>query len=168
MEEEDIWVPAMSLVEILRVLYDRILKFNPKNNKLKNRDRLILSKGHGCLALYAILADKKFIKFNELDTASKFNSILGGHPEASKVNGVEASTGSLGHGMPIALGMAISAKILKQKHKVFVIVGDGEINEGSTWEAAMSASKHKLNNLKVIIDYNKIQSYGFTKDVLKS
>ncbi len=157
---------AMSLVEILRVLYDRILKFNPKKNKLKNRDRLILSKGHGCLALYAILADKKFIKFNKLDTASKFNSILGGHPEASKVNGVEASTGSLGHGMPIALGMAISAKILKQKHKVFVIVGDGEINEGSTWEAAMSASKHKLNNLKVIIDYNKIQSYGFTKDVL--
>jgi len=156
---------ALSLIEILRVLYDSILKFNPKNPKDINRDRLILSKGHGCLALYAILADKKFFNLKALNNTSKLNSNLGGHPEP-KARGVEVSTGSLGHGLPIGTGMALAAKIYKKKHKVFVIVGDGEINEGSIWEAAMSAAKHKLNNLKVIIDYNKIQSYGFTKEVL--
>jgi len=157
---------AMSLVEILRVLYDDIVKFNPKKPKMKNRDRVILSKGHGCLALYSILADKGFIKLKQLDSVSKLNSKLGGHPEANKVRGIEATTGALGHGLSIAVGMAIAAKIKKQKHKIFVILGDGEINEGSIWEAALSASKHKLSNLKVILDYNKIQSYGFTKEVL--
>ena len=156
---------ALSLIEILRVLYDSILKFNPKKPKDIDRDRLILSKGHGCLALYAILADKKFFNLKALNNTSKLNSNLGGHPEP-KVRGVEVSTGALGHGLPIGVGMALAAKIYKKKHKVFVIVGDGEINEGSIWEAAMSAAKHKLNNLKVIIDYNKIQSYGFTKEVL--
>jgi transketolase len=91
---------------------------------------------------------------------------LGGHPEFNKINGVEASTGSLGHGLPIAVGMSIAAKIKKSKHKVIVVTGDGEMNEGSNWEAAMTASKHKLSNLTLIIDYNKIQSYGYTKDVL--
>jgi len=157
---------AMSIIEILRVLYDDIITFNPKKPYYERRDRLILSKGHACLALYALLADKKFIKINELDIASKFNSILGGHPESMKVKGVEASTGSLGHGLPIAVGMAISAKLKKQKHKIYAVLGDGEINEGSVWEAALCASKHKLNNLKVIIDSNKIQSYGHTKEVL--
>ena len=156
---------AMSLIEILRVLYDDILNYNPQK-KLVSRDRLILSKGHGCLALYSILADKGFINFKELDSVSKFQSKLGGHPESFKIRGVEASTGALGHGLPIGLGMALAAKIKNQKHKVIVIMGDGEINEGSVWEAAMSIAKHKLNNLKIIIDYNKIQSYGFTKDVL--
>lgn len=157
---------AMSLVEILRVLYDKFIKFNPKNLKKRDRDRLILSKGHGCLALYSILADKKFFSKELLNNTSKSGSILGGHPEYSKVPGVEASTGSLGHGLPIAVGMALAAKIRKEKHKVYVIVGDGEINEGSIWEAAMSASKHNLSNLKVFVDYNKIQSYGFTKEVI--
>ena len=157
---------AMSLVEILRVLYDKFIKFNPKNLKKRDRDRLILSKGHGCLALYLILADKKFFSKELLTNTSKSGSILGGHPEYSKVPGVEASTGSLGHGLPIAVGMALAAKIRKEKHKVYVIVGDGEINEGSIWEAAMSASKHNLSNLKVFVDYNKIQSYGFTKEVI--
>jgi len=157
---------AMSLIEILRVLYDEIIVFDPKNKNLTNRDRVILSKGHGCLALYAILADKKFINISELDSVGQLDSILGGHPESFKIPGVEASTGALGHGMPIALGMAIAAKIKKEKHNIYVIVGDGEINEGSVWEAALSAKKHKLNNLKVIIDYNKMQSYSFTKEVL--
>ena len=157
---------AMSLIEILRVLYDEIIIFDAKNKNLANRDRVILSKGHGCLALYAILADKKFIDISELDSVGQLNSILGGHPESFKIPGVEASTGALGHGMPIALGMAVAAKIKKEKHNVYVIVGDGEINEGSVWEAALSAKKHKLNNLKVIIDYNKIQSYSFTSEVL--
>ena len=157
---------AMSLIEILRVLYDDVLKFFPNNPKNENRDRLILSKGHGCLALYAILADKGFFSKNELSTSSKFDSILGGHPEFDKVPGVEASTGALGHGAPIGIGLAIGAKIDNKKFKTFVIVGDGEINEGSFWEASMIAKKHKLNNFHVIIDYNKIQSYGRTKDVL--
>ena len=157
---------AMSLIEILRVLYDEFMHFNPNKPNLQNRDRLILSKGHGCLALYALLADKKFIKKNELDKTSKFDSILGGHPESLKVPGIEASTGALGHGLSIGVGMAIAAKLKKQKHKIYVIVGDGEINEGSIWEAALLAAKHKLNNLKVVVDYNKIQSYGFVDEVL--
>ena len=157
---------AMSLVEILRILYDEFIKFDPKKPKNENRDRLILSKGHGCLALYAILADKKFIKSTELDIASKFESILGGHPESLRVPGVEVSTGALGHGFPVGVGMAVAAKLKKQNHNIYVVIGDGESDEGSIWEAALSASKHKLNNLKVMIDYNKIQSYDFIDKVL--
>ena len=157
---------AMSLVEILRVLYDDFLKFNPKKPNYSKRDRLILSKGHGCLALYAILADKGFFKKKILRTASKFDSILGGHPEYGKVPGVEASTGALGHGPAIGLGMAIASNLTKNKYKTYVVVGDGEINEGSFWETSMMASKHKLNNFHIIIDYNKIQSYGKTKEVM--
>ena len=157
---------SMSLFEILRVLYDDIIFFDHKNPKNEKRDRVILSKGHGCLALYSILADKKFFNVKEFDKFLTLNSFLGGHPENDKVPGVEASTGALGHGLPIAVGMAISLKLKKNNSKVFVILGDGELNEGSNWEAMMSANKHKLDNLKIIIDYNKIQSYGFVKNVL--
>ncbi len=156
---------AMSLIEILRVLYDDIVKFNNKDPKEENRDKIILSKGHGCLALYSILADKNFFDKKILKTSSKFNSILGGHPE-TKVPGVEASTGALGHGLPIGVGMALAAKLKKKKFNIYVILGDGEINEGSVWEAALIASKHKLDNLNLILDYNKMQSYGATKTVL--
>ena len=157
---------AMSLVEILRVLYDDFLNFDPTFPKSPNRDRLILSKGHGCLALFAILANKKFFSETHLDTFCKPNSILGGHPEYGKIPGIEASTGALGHGLPIGVGMAIAAKLQKHKHKIIVITGDGELNEGSNWEAMLAANKHKLNNLCLLIDYNKIQSYGKTSDVL--
>ena len=102
---------AMSLIEILRVLYDDIIKYDSTNPKKKDRDRVILSKGHGCLALYSILADKGFLKKTELDNTSTINSILGGHPESLKVKGVEASTGALGHGLSIGVGMAIASKI---------------------------------------------------------
>ena len=158
---------AMSLVEILRVLYDDMINFDPKKPLLSERDRVVLSKGHGCLALYAILVDKGFFPASELDTTSQVDSILGGHPEHAQVPGVEATTGALGHGFPISVGMALAAKIKKQKHKVYTIVGDGETNEGSVWEAALLASKHNLSNLKVLVDYNKIQSYDFVKDVSK-
>ncbi len=157
---------SMSLVEILRVLYDNFLKFDVKNPNWEHRDRLILSKGHGCLALYALLADKGFILEEELFTFCKAKSRLGGHPEYKKIPGVEASTGALGHGLPMGVGMAIASKIKKLDHKVVVIMGDGEINEGSVWEAAMSAAKHRLSNLIAIVDYNKLQSYGTTKEVL--
>jgi transketolase len=158
--------PALSLIEILRVLYDSFLRFDPKNAAWADRDRFILSKGHGCLALYAVLADKGFFPKTDLVNFCKPTSALGGHPEKGKAPGIEATTGALGHGLPIGVGMAVAAKLRKQTHRVVVVVGDGEINEGSVWEAAMSASKHKLSNLTVFVDYNKIQSYGPTKEVL--
>ena len=156
---------AMSLIEILRVFFDSWLNYDPKNPSWEERDRFILSKGHGCLALYAILADKDFFSKEELKTFCKSDSILGGHPE-KHVPGVEASTGSLGHGLSIGVGMAIAAKIKNKQYKVAVVAGDGEINEGAIWEAAMSASKHKLSNLSLWIDSNKLQSYGATSVVL--
>jgi transketolase len=156
---------AYSLIEILRVLYDDILRFNPHHPKWQDRDRCILSKGHGCLALYAILADKGFFPDAELDRFCTAEGILGGHPDAGKVPGVEASTGALGHGLPIGLGMALHLRIAKSPGRVFVILGDGECNEGSVWEAAMCAGKHGLGNLTAIVDYNKHQSYASTKEV---
>lgn len=151
---------TLSLIEILRVLYDDILKFDPDNPDWDLRDRCVLSKGHGCLALYALLADKGFFPTDLLKTFCHSNSILGGHPEYGKVPGVEFSTGALGHGFPAAIGMALAARIKGRTNKVFVIMGDGEINEGSVWEGALSAGKHGLENLTVLIDYNKLQSYG--------
>lgn len=158
--------PAMSLVEMLRVLYDSFLRYRADDPLWLNRDRLILSKGHGCLALYAILAEKGFFPKEELQTFCMPTSRLGGHPEWKKIPGVEASTGALGHGLSIGVGMALSAKIRKQEYRVVVITGDGELNEGSVWEAAMSAAKHNLSNLTVLVDNNKLQSYGLTKEVL--
>jgi transketolase len=156
---------AYSLIEILRVLYDDILRFNPQHPKWKDRDRCILSKGHGCLALYALLADKGFFPDSELEKFCQADGILGGHPDAGKVPGVEASTGALGHGLPIGLGMALHLRIVKSQARVFVILGDGECNEGSVWEAAMCAGKHGLANLTALVDYNKHQSYASTKEV---
>lgn len=156
---------TLSLIEILRVLYDDILKYDPKNPKWEERDRCILSKGHGCIAQYALLADKGFIDLAHLDTFCKFDSILGGHPEANKIPGVEASTGSLGHGLSVGFGIALASRMKKRSNRVFVVMGDGEINEGSVWEAAMTIGKHKLDNLIAMVDYNKIQSAGPTKDI---
>ena len=128
---------SMSLVELLRVLYDDILRFRPAEPKWRERDRMILSKGHGCIALYVMLADKGFIPLEALDTFCHRDSILGGHPEFDKAPGVEASTGALGHGLSIGVGMALAARMQKRDSRVFVVMGDGEINEGSVWEAAL-------------------------------
>ena len=155
---------ALSLVEILRVLYDDVLRYDARNPKWEQRDRCILSKGHGCLALYVVLQDKGFFPEEELWRFCEADGILGGHPEV-KVPGVEASTGSLGHGLPIGIGFALNAKHERAGHRVFVIVGDGECNEGSVWEAALCAGKHKLSNLTVVIDCNQYQSYGPTREV---
>jgi transketolase len=156
---------AYSLVEILRVLYDDVLRFDPKNPKWPDRDRCILSKGHGCLALYAVLADKGFFPEAELGKFCAADGILGGHPDAGKVPGVEASTGALGHGLPIGLGMALHLRMARSPARVFVVLGDGECNEGSVWEAAMCAGKHRLTRLTAVVDYNKHQSYASTKEV---
>ena len=159
--------PAMSLIEIIRGLYDSFLQFRPEEPNWNERDRFILSKGHGCLALYAILADKGFFDQSELRLFCKPESILGGHPERDKIPGVEASTGALGHGLSIGVGLALAARIRNQTHRVVVVTGDGEINEGSVWEAALSAAKHKLVNLFVFVDHNKQQSYGTVSEVLE-
>jgi transketolase len=156
---------SMSLVEILRAAFDDYLRYRPDDDSWPDRDRFILSKGHGCLALYGLLADKGYFPLEELDGFCARDSKLGGHPEASKVPGVEASTGALGHGLPIGVGMALAGRIRGKEHRVMVVVGDGEINEGSTWEAAMCAAKHRLQQLVVCIDYNKLQSYGDTEYV---
>ena len=155
---------AFSLVEILRVLYDDVLRYDAKNSKWPERDRCILSKGHGCIALYVFLAEKGFFPESELNKFCLSDGILGGHPD-HKVPGVEASTGSLGHGLPIGIGMAINSRYEGTDSRTFVIIGDGESNEGSIWEAALSAGKHRLSNLTVLVDYNKHQSYSSTHEV---
>jgi transketolase len=157
---------AFSLVEILRVLYDNVLRFDAKNPRWPKRDRMILSKGHGCLALYVLLAEKGFFPEDELWKFCRSDGMLGGHPECGKVPGVEASTGSLGHGLPIGIGFALNARHEGSDHRVFVVSSDGECNEGSVWEAAMCAAKHRLSNLTVLVDYNKQQSYSTTYEVL--
>lgn len=157
---------AFSVLEILRVLYDEVLKTDPKNPARPDRDRFILSKGHGCLGLYVILAEKGFFDPVELERFSSASGILGGHPEHVTVPGVEASTGSLGHGLSIGVGMALAAKMDRAAWRVFVVIGDGESQEGSIWEAALSAAKHRLDNLTVILDYNKMQCYSKISEVL--
>ncbi|HOZ47127.1 MAG TPA: transketolase [Candidatus Hydrogenedentes bacterium] len=154
---------AFSLVEILRVLYDDVLKYRPDQPDWPDRDRCILSKGHGCLALYAILADHNFFSEAELMTFCRRDTILGGHPDARKTPGVETSTGSLGHGLAVGVGMALAARMRHRPNRVFVVLGDGECDEGAVWEAALCASKHALANLTAIVDYNKMQSYGPTR-----
>ena len=156
---------AFSLVEMLRVLYDDVLRFDAGRPDWPERDRLILSKGHGCLALYAILADKAFFPEYEMERFCRFDGILGGHPDGRKIPGVEISTGSLGHGPSIGIGMALHARIAKAAQRVFVILGDGECDEGSVWEAAMTAAKHGLDHLTFLVDYNKMQSYASTRVV---
>ena len=129
---------AFSLVEILRVLYDDVLRYDARNPRWSGRDRFVLSKGHGCLALYAVLADKGFFPESELSKFCKSDGMLGGHPE-HHIPGVEASTGSLGHGMSIALGFALNARCDRAPHRTFVVIGDGG-QRGSIWEAALSAA----------------------------
>ena len=156
---------TMSLIEILRVLYDDVMTVNPRDPRMPTRDRLILSKGHGCIALYVMLADKGFVPTAELSTFCRYDSILGGHPEFGHVPGVEASTGSLGHGLAIGVGMAYAARLSSSAHRVFVVLGDGELDEGSVWESALAAGHHKLANLTIVVDYNKLQSFGPVSEI---
>jgi len=158
---------AFSLVEILRVLYDDILRYDPSRPRWPDRDRCVFSKGHGCLALYVILAEKGFFPAHELTRFCQDDGILGGHPEYGKIPGVEASTGSLGHGLSLAIGMALGARQAHAGHRVFAVISDGECNEGATWEAALCASKHRLSNLTAVLDYNQQQSYSTTHEVLE-
>jgi transketolase len=158
--------PALSIIEILRSLYDHVLVHDRSNPKLAVRDRFILSKGHGVLALYAVLATHGYFPPEEIDNFCKFDSRLPGHPESGYLPGIEFSTGSLGHGLPVAVGIAMAARIKNENWKTFVLIGDGEMAEGSIWESALHASKHELGRITVIMDYNKMQASGSINDVL--
>jgi len=149
---------AYSIVELLVYLYERVLKINPKNPLDPNRDRFILSKGWGVSALYSVLQKKGFFEKEMLDQYCKDGSKMIGITTRNGVPGVEATTGSAGHGLPIGLGIAKALKLQKRKSRVFIIIGDGELNEGSNWEAILTANAYQLNNLTVIIDRNRFQA----------
>lgn len=156
----------LSVADIIAVLYNDIALVDPKNPKLSSRDRIILSKGHAGAAIYAALAEKGFFEIEKLKTHYQNGSILSGHVSHKGVPGVEISTGSLGHGLSIGAGMAYAAKKDNKSHKVFVILGDGENDEGAVWEAALVANHFKLNNLIAIVDYNKMQSLDFVENTI--
>ena len=145
---------AFSILDILWVLYDRVLEIDPQNPDAFDRDRFILSKGHAALGHYVVLAEKGFFPKSDLEAFGRFESPLGGHPDRNKVPGVEASTGSLGHGFPMAVGVAMALRIQQSPYRVYTLIGDGECNEGAVWESALLAAHHKLTNLCCIVDYN--------------
>jgi len=157
---------SLSAVDILTVLYFKILKIDPKNPLDENRDRFILSKGHAAAALYAALAERGFFPKEILDGYCRDGGKLPGHSTRGCVPGVEVSTGSLGHGLPMGAGMAIAAKNDGKNYRIFILMSDGECEEGSVWEAALFASHHQLDNLIGIIDYNKLQAFGRTNEIL--
>jgi transketolase len=157
---------ALSSVDILTALYFKVMRVDPQNPNWRQRDRFVLSAGHKCLALYATLAEKGFFNHVILDTYGALCSRLGGHPDMYKVPGVETNTGALGHGLSIAGGMAMGLRMDSLDAKVYVIMGDGELAEGSNWEAAAAASHHRLDNLLVFVDRNRLQISGKTIDVM--
>jgi len=157
---------ALSIADIFAVLYSDILRISKNKIMDENRDRLILSKGHGCLALYSALAMKKIIPKKELETFELDNSRLLGHPIMNRQIGIEFSTGSLGMGLSLGLGVAVAGKKKKKNYRVFVILGDGECNEGSIWESILCASQFRLNNLVIIIDKNNFQQTGDNKSIM--
>ena len=156
----------LSVADIIAVLYNDIANVNAEDPKMENRDRIILSKGHAGAAIYAALAEKGFFNIEELKTHYADGSRLSGHVSHKGIPGVEFSTGSLGHGLSVAAGMAYGAKKDNKQHKVFVICGDGECDEGSIWEAALVANHYKLNNLVAVIDHNKMQSLDFCENTI--
>ena len=157
---------ALSCADILAVLYGKIMDVDPANPHWSQRDRFILSKGHAGCVVYAVLAEQGFFPVERLETHCQDGSDLSGHVSHKGIPGVELSTGSLGHGLPVAAGMAYAAKLDEAHHRVFALLSDGECDEGSTWEAILFAAHHGLDNLVAIIDYNKIQSLGPVAETL--
>ena len=155
---------SLSCVDILNVLYNRVLRLSPETFHDPNRDRYIQSKGHSVEALYVVLADRGFFPVSELSTLNKFGSHLIGHP-TRKVNGIEQNTGALGHGLSLSVGTALAGKIDGRNYRVFTLLGDGELAEGSNWEAAMTAGHYELDNLVAIVDRNRLQITGSTEEV---
>lgn len=159
---------SLSIADIITVLYFNEMDVNPENPKEENRDRLVLSKGHCAPALYSTLANKGFFEIEELKTLRNIESRLQGHPDMKKIPGVDMTTGSLGQGLSAANGMAIAGKLDNKDYRVYCILGDGEIEEGQIWEAAMASNKYKLDNLCVIVDNNNLQIDGTIEEVMSS
>ena len=157
---------ALSASDIVSVLYSHVMNINRDNPLDQNRDRFILSKGHACLVLYSALYQLNFLTKDQFFSFESENSILLGHPVINKEVGIEFSNGSLGMGLSLGVGVSLAARFKKKNFYTFVLIGDGECNEGSIWEAAMSASKYKLNNLVAIVDKNGLQQTGSTKDIM--
>lgn len=155
---------SLSCTDILNVLYNRVMNVSPQNFTDSNRDRYIQSKGHSVEALYTVLADRGFYPKSELDTLNQYQSHFVGHP-TRKINGIEHNTGALGHGLSVAVGIAIAGKKNGSNYKVYTLLGDGELTEGSNWEASMTAAHYKLDNLVVIADRNGLQITGPTEEV---
>ncbi len=155
---------SLSCIDILNVLYNNILKINPNNFKTIDRNRYVQSKGHTVEALYTVLCDNNFFTKEDLNTLNKFNSHFIGHP-TRKVPGIEHNTGALGHGLSVAVGMAIGFKLDNKPFKVYTLLGDGELSEGSIWESLLSANKYELDNLVIIVDRNGLQITGKTEEV---
>jgi transketolase len=158
---------SLSCLDILNVLYNRVLNVSPEKFSNPNHDRYVQSKGHSVEALYAVLADRGFFPGSELKTICHYQSHFVGHP-TRHVPGIEMNTGALGHGLPISVGMAIAGKMDAAAYRVFTLLGDGELAEGSNWEAAMSAAHYKLDNLTAIIDHNTLQISGRTREVMNN
>ncbi|MFQ5737781.1 MAG: transketolase [Acidobacteriota bacterium] len=159
---------AFSIVDILEILYQNYLKFDPENPEWPDRDYFILSKGHGCVALYAILEKHRFLSPRDLEMFCRPGGVLGEHPDSTRIPGVEASTGSLGHGLPMALGVALGLRLGGKSNKVYVLIGDGECNEGTVWESALVASSLRLGNLCCILDNNGSAAQILPVDPLRS
>ncbi len=159
---------SLSIADILTVLYFREMNILPENPKWENRDRLILSKGHCSPALYSCLANRGYFPIEDLKTFRNISSYLQGHPDKNKVPGVDMTTGSLGQGLSVAVGMALAGKMEKKNYRVYCILGDGEIEEGQVWEAAMAANKYQLDNLCAIVDNNNLQIDGTLEEVMSS
>lgn len=157
---------SLSCVEILMSLYYKVANVDASKPNMENRDRIVLSKGHACPALYAILADKGYFPREDLWDIRQVGSHLQGHPDMTKTPGVDANTGSLGQGISIAMGMALAAKHKKADYKVYTVIGDGESQEGLVWEAAMAAAHYKLDNFTVMLDHNGLQIDGSNDDVM--
>lgn len=157
---------SLSCVEILMALYYNVAKTDAANPKMEDRDRIVLSKGHACPALYAILADKGFFPREDLWTLRQIDSHLQGHPDMRKTPGIDVNTGSLGQGISIAMGLALAAKHKKASYNVYTVIGDGESQEGLVWEAAMAAAHYKLDNFTVMLDHNRLQIDGSNDQVM--
>ncbi len=157
---------SLSVVDILVILYYKVMQVDPQNYLDPRRDRLVLSKGHACPALYAVLADRGFFPAEHLKSLRQVGSPLQGHPDMRKIPGVEMSTGSLGQGLSAANGMALAARLEQVRRRVYVILGDGEIQEGQIWEAALTAAHYRLDNVTAFLDYNGLQIDGWHRDVM--
>lgn len=156
---------ALSILDVLVILYYKVMQVDPQNPTARERDRLVFSKGHACPALYAVLADRGFFPHTYLAQFRKIDSPLQGHPNMDKTPGVDFSTGSLGQGLSAANGMALAARLDDSARRIYAVLGDGEIQEGQVWEAAMSAAHYRLDNLIAFLDYNGLQIDGWVRDI---